>query len=180
MSDPSSPKEVTDFRVTETRIKTVSKLRYIALSLEGRFCVFEWLLVGVRYTTVPTSRIMPGDFECFQIEESLLKQRRRRRQRERQKRNRFYWQNNNFTCALSLHDYNVRVTETKDDNFPFLFLNFDTVLSNSTPKQFTNIWRIKRDGITAITFKAAQIHCPAPAREIACILGNYPSFPPLP
>ena len=66
---------------------------------------------------------------------------------------------------LSLHDYNVNAyfhvlsrTGTQDNNFLFLFLNFDTVLWNPTPKTFANVWRIKRDGISAIKFEAAQIH----------------------
>ena len=43
--------------------------------------------------------------------------------------------------------------------FPFSFPElFNTVLSNSTPKKFANIWRIKWDGINAIKFEAVQIH----------------------
>ena len=33
-------------------------------------------------------------------------------------------------------------TGAKDNNFLFLFLNFDAVLSNSTPERLANIWRI--------------------------------------
>ena len=46
----------------------------------------------------------------------------------------------------------------QDNNFLFLFPNFDTVLSNSTPKKVSNIWRIKRDGISAKKFEAERIH----------------------
>ena len=49
-------------------------------------------------------------------------------------------------------------TGTQDNNFLFLFLNFDTVLYNSTHKTFASIWRIKRAGICAIKFEAAPIH----------------------
>ena len=42
-------------------------------------------------------------------------------------------------------------------NFFFLFLNFDTVFTNSTPEKTANIWRIQRDGIGVIKFKAARI-----------------------
>ena len=49
-------------------------------------------------------------------------------------------------------------TGTKDNNFLFLFLNFDADLQNSTPKKFTNIWRIKRDGISESKSGAAQSH----------------------
>ena len=45
-----------------------------------------------------------------------------------------------------------------DNNFLFLFLNFDTVLNNSTPKKFANIWQMKRDGICPITFEAVRNH----------------------
>ena len=50
------------------------------------------------------------------------------------------------------------MTGTKDNGFLFLFLNFDALPKNSTPKKFANIWRIKGDGISAIKFEAAQIH----------------------
>ena len=50
------------------------------------------------------------------------------------------------------------MTETKDNSFLFLFLNFDAVPKNSTPKKIVNTWQIKRDGISAIKFEAAQIH----------------------
>ena len=49
-------------------------------------------------------------------------------------------------------------TGTQDNNFLFLFLNFDTALQNSTPKKFAHIWRIKQDGISVIKFEATQIH----------------------
>ena len=68
----------------------------------------------------------------------------RRQQRERQKGDSFYWQNNNFarTSRFFVHFFAVVArpqresaqfhvfsrTGTKDNNFPFLFLNFDTVL----------------------------------------------------
>ena len=45
-----------------------------------------------------------------------------------------------------------------DNNFLFLFLNFDTVLNNSTPKKFANIWQIKRDGICPIKFEVVRKH----------------------
>ena len=65
------------------------------------------------------------------------------------------WQNNNLyghhafshISMPSLHDYNVKVPNfrfyrgpvTQDNNFLFLYLNFDTVLQNSTPKKFAHI-----------------------------------------
>ena len=78
-------------------------------------------------------------------------------------------QNNNFAHASrflyislpSLHDYNVKLP-----NFTFCrgreqktttFLFFSWTLMHS-PKKLANIWRIKRDGISAIKFEAAQIH----------------------
>ena len=39
-----------------------------------------------------------------------------------------------------------------------LFLNLDTVFYNSTTEKIANIGQIERDGISAITFKAAQPH----------------------
>ena len=84
------------------------------------------------------------------------------------------WQNNNFarTSRFFVHFYAVVArlqretaffpilsrTCTQDNNYLFLYLNFDTVLQNSTPKKFAHIWKIKRDGISAIKFKAARIH----------------------
>ena len=47
--------------------------------------------------------------------------------------------------------------ERHDNDFLFLFLNFDTVLKNSTPEKITNIWRIERDRRSAIKFEAARI-----------------------
>ena len=68
------------------------------------------------------------------------------------------WQNNNFVRASlflyislpSLHDYNVKMPKftppppkakagTQDSHFLFLFLNFDTVLQNSTLKKIANV-----------------------------------------
>ena len=46
----------------------------------------------------------------------------------------------------------------EDNNFLFLFLYFDTVLWNSTPEKFANIWIIEQDGISAIKFGTGQIH----------------------
>ena len=97
---------------------------------------------------------------------SLNKQRRRRRQRERQnKAIGLDWQNNNFARAprFFVHFFAVTArlrrgtpgfhvfwrTWTQDDDFVFVFLNFDTVLWNSNPEKFANIWRITRAGISA-------------------------------
>ena len=96
---------------------------------------------------------------------SLNKQRRRRRQRERQnKAIGLDWQNNNFARAprFFVHFFAVTArlrrgtpgfhvfwrTWTQDDDFVFVFLNFDTVLWNSNPEKFANIWRITRAGIS--------------------------------
>ena len=44
--------------------------------------------------------------------------------------------------------------ERKTTTF-FFFLNFDTaVFKNSTPEKIADIWRIERDGISAIKFEA--------------------------
>ena len=45
-----------------------------------------------------------------------------------------------------------------DNDFLFLFLNFDTVFQNLTPEKIANIWLIKRDGISAIKCEAARLH----------------------
>ena len=82
------------------------------------------------------------------------------------------WQNNNFASRFFIHLLAVvgrlpsessyfqvlSKTGTQDNNFLFLFLNFDKVLYNSTRKTFANIWRIKRDGISAKKFEAERIH----------------------
>ena len=64
----------------------------------------------------------------------------------------------------SLHDYNVKVTnftfcrgrEHKTTAFFFFSWTFDAVHWNSTPKKFANIWRKKRDKITAIKIETAR------------------------
>ena len=49
-------------------------------------------------------------------------------------------------------------TGTQDNNFLFLFLNFGTVLQNSTAKKLPTFVQTERDGISAIKFEAARIH----------------------
>ena len=47
---------------------------------------------------------------------------------------------------MRTHDYNVTVpnfTGTQDNNFVFLFLNFDIVLQNSTPKYLPTYDKLK-------------------------------------
>ena len=45
-----------------------------------------------------------------------------------------------------------------DNDFLFLFLNFDTVLYNSAPEtKIANIWRIERDGIITINFEERDV-----------------------
>ena len=79
------------------------------------------------------------------------------------------WPNNNsavLNISLpSLQDYDVNLTYfhvfwsgVNSSDFLLLFLVFDSVLENLTPEKFTNIRQIKRDGINAIRFEAAQIH----------------------
>ena len=67
-----------------------------------------------------------------------LKQRRRWRQRERQKSNRFVLANQLCPCITRFCTLLCRCCTTttwnKDNNFLFLFLNFDTVFKNSTSK----------------------------------------------
>ena len=41
---------------------------------------------------------------------------------------------------------------------PSFFLNFDTVLKNSTPEKFPNIWQIEWDWVRKSKFEAAGIH----------------------
>ena len=60
---------------------------------------------------------------------------------------------------MRTHDYNVTVpnfTETQDNNFLFLFLNFDTVLQNSTPK---NLLLLNKQGSTvSLQFEVFSFH----------------------
>ena len=44
-------------------------------------------------------------------------------------------------------------TWTQDDDFVFLFPNFNTVLQNSAAEKFTNIWQTEHDGIWAKRLK---------------------------
>ena len=113
------------------------------------------------------------DEKCFKTASKNYGRRRKRWQREHQKRNRFILakktlhMHNAFFCSFLSH----RCTTTtwkclisrfvEDGNIRqhfFPFLNFDTVHQNSTPKKFANIWRIIRDGISAIKFQAVRIH----------------------
>ena len=82
--------------------------------------------------------------KMFGSQKRELWQRRRRRQRERQKSNNFIWgQNNNFAHAsrFSAHFFCHRCTNatwnflTQHKKFLFLFLNSDSVLSDSTPQK---------------------------------------------
>ena len=45
-----------------------------------------------------------------------------------------------------------------DDEFPFLFLNLNKILKNSTPGKVAYIWHIERVQIDAIKFERTQIH----------------------
>ena len=48
---------------------------------------------------------------------------------------------------------------TQDNDFPFLFLNFDSLLEFNSGKRLPiNIWRIQWDGISIIKFEAGLIH----------------------
>ena len=79
------------------------------------------------------------------------------------------WPNNNsavlYISLPSLQDYDVNLpyfhvfwSGVNSSDFLLLFLVFDSVLENLTPEKFTNIRQIKRDGINAMRFEAAQIH----------------------
>ena len=46
----------------------------------------------------------------------------------------------------------------QDKNFLVLFLNLETVLSNSTPENFANIWQIKWKWLRLMKFETVQIH----------------------
>ena len=59
----------------------------------------------------------------------------------------------NFTLPL----YGVQGQWTQHKNL-FLFLNLDTVLSDSIPEKFANIWQIKWNRIRSIKFETVQIH----------------------
>ena len=74
-----------------------------------------------------------------------LKQRGHRRQQERQKSNRFILAKQHLcTCVTK--------------NFLFLFQNLDTVVSDSTPEKFVNIWQIEWNWIRLMNFETVQIH----------------------
>ena len=56
-------------------------------------------------------------------------------------------------------DFNVlRRTWTPNNNFLFLSLNFDTVLTKSTVEKFAIICQIERDGKKATKFEVARVH----------------------
>ena len=47
---------------------------------------------------------------------------------------------------------------TQHNNFLFLFLNLDAVLSDLTPENFPNIWQIKWNWIRSMKFETVQLH----------------------
>ena len=47
---------------------------------------------------------------------------------------------------------------TQHNNFLFLFLNLDAVLSDLTPENFPNIWQIKWNCISSMKFETVQLH----------------------
>ena len=108
-------------------------------------------------------------------------QRRRRLQRERQESKRFTLVRQQLCTCITLfnlyiswpssHDYNVKVPNFIHFTFctcrgrqhkttTFFFFSGTWIRSplEFTSKQLDNIWRIERDGISAIKFEAAQIH----------------------
>ena len=139
-------------------------------------CSLQEVIIS-RFNVAALSRTAPwdsvGDVISSIIEE--LTQRRRQRQRGREKSSRFNldWQNNNFTSASRflyislpwLHDYNVNVPiftfcrerEHKTTTFFFFSWTFILSLLEFNYKKFANIWRIKRDGVSAIKFETTRI-----------------------
>ena len=124
------------------------------------------------FKVVALSRTAPwdsvGDVISSFIEE--LTQRRRQRQRGREKSNRFRLAKQQFYKCITLfvHFFAVAArlqrenayfhvlsrTWTEDNNFLFLFLIFHT---ESFRIQLPKIWRIKRDGVSAIKFETTRI-----------------------
>ena len=99
----------------------------------------------------------------------------RRRERERQKRNRFISAKQQlWTCIMLFGTFLRRRCTTATWNFLIsrarfmekgntaqkllLFLNFDTVLSDSIPEKFANICQIKWNRIRSIPFETVQIY----------------------
>ena len=96
------------------------------------------------------------------------------------------WQNNNFTSASRffyislpwLHDYNVNVPiftfcrerEHKTTTFFFFSWTFILSLLEFNYKKFANIWRIKRDGVSATKFEATRIQLNFRKRRRRCFL----------
>ena len=114
-------------------------------------------------------RALPPPHKPLRNNRELTQRRRRRRQRERQRSNRFRQAKQQLcTCITlfmyislpSLHDYNVKLPNltfcrgrgTEDNDFFFFFW---TLMQSF---RFQLLTRIKRDGINAIKFEAAQIH----------------------
>ena len=99
-------------------------------------------------------------------------------QRERETSKGLDKQNNNFACASRFFVYFFAVvarlrlesavpnfhvlwkTWTRDNDFLFLFLNFDrsSPLEYSSPEKIANICRIERGEIDAIKFETGHIH----------------------
>ena len=103
-----------------------------------------------------------------------LKQGRRRRQRERQKRNMFILAKQQLCTYITFflvhfsavvarqrHEkslfHGTRLMEYVNTRNNFLFLNLETVLSDSTRKNFANIWQIEWNWLRAMKFKTVRI-----------------------
>ena len=101
-----------------------------------------------------------------------LKQQRRRRQRERQKSNRFISAKQRLCTCMTLFctflnrscksaSWNFLISRdwwTLHNNFLFLFLNSDTVLSDSSPDDFAKILQTKWNWIRSMKFETVRIH----------------------
>ena len=92
-------------------------------------------------------------------------------------------------CMISTWIFAIHVPAlwsrwTKHKNVLFLFLNFDKVLCNSTPKNFANIWQIKWNWTGSMKFETVQIHFlrdifGLSSRNSATMVTWHNDFPPL-
>ena len=92
-----------------------------------------------------------------------FKQRRRRRQRKSKKQQHWISETTTLHVQHTFLYFFITVNTTQENDFLFLFLNFDTVFQNSTPEKSVNICQItngqiKLNGTNEITFEVARIH----------------------
>ena len=59
---------------------------------------------------------------------------------------------------MKLSSFTPPLYKVGEHNTKIFFLNLDTVLSNSTPENFANVWQLKWNWIRSMKFETVRIH----------------------